>query len=271
MLGGEIAIHLPRSQRRIVRALCGDKPFCTLVKADFNQVSPAAIETFMRRCVAYAMLPGFFDITPSGDHPGSSYWLHPEWYDRDRPLFRRYLPLAAELARAGWQPVPSASVDGAAFVERFGGGPVSYLTVSTDPAEDLAVRQAITVRPAFAQAGDLAVELLTGRVVADARVIRGELSPEDLAVWAIGTPDALAAAARDRAQDVLARRGSYLLASRTRDGGLTPWTPMAKAGARGRRRSRRRPRPASRTAAGQDFAGASRRSTSMPERRDRSP
>jgi len=93
--------------------------------------------------------------------------------------------------------------------------------------------------------------------VADARVIRGELSPEDLAVWAIGTPDALAAAARDRAQDVLARRGSYLLASRTRDGGLTPWTPygqgggtVAAGGVDGGLGLRVERRP------GQDFAGA---------------
>ena len=232
VLGGEISIHLPRTQRRIVRALCGDKPFCSLVKADYTKISQAAIETFMRRCVAYAMQPGFFDITPSGAHPGSSYWVHPEWYNRDRELFRRYLPLAGELARAHWQPVPETMVDGPAYIERFGGGPVSYLTVSTDPAEDLDEATPITIQPAFAKPGDAAVELLTGRFVPDARTIRQPMTPEDLAVWAIGQPRALADAALARAEELLDRRARYLDAGRARDGGLTPWTPYGQGGAR---------------------------------------
>jgi len=231
VLGGEISIHLPRTQRRIVRALCGNKPFCALVKADYTKVSQAAIETFMRRCVAYAMLPGFFDITPSGDHPGSSYWLHPEWYDRDRALFRRYLPLASELAKAGWQAVPGAVVEGAAFLEAFGDGPVRYLAVSTDPAEDLSLRTPFTIRTAFARPGDVAVELLTGQTVADAREITGYLSPEDLSVWAIGQPAALATAAQARAGELLDARQRYLAASQQRSAGLSPWTPYGQGGA----------------------------------------
>ena len=105
-----------------VRAYAHHKPFCTLLKTDYSKHPQAKIESYMRSCLAFGHLFGFFDICPSGANPGSSYWVHPEWYDRDRGLFRRYMPLCAELCRAGWEPVQFATTaTPGAGIERFGG------------------------------------------------------------------------------------------------------------------------------------------------------
>lgn len=229
--GGELSIHHGRPQNRLIRALTGRKPFCTLVKADFTQYSTGQIETYMRRAVSYGMLPGFFDISPSGDHPGSSYWLHPEWYDRDRGLFRRYLPLARELARAGWEPVTGARLSGAAQAERFGPRDgLTYYTVSTDPREDHAAQLVTLTAPA--PPGTLAVELLTGRIEPADGPLAMQLADDDLAVWAVGPPEAQAAAAVGRAADLLDRRERYLAAIGARAETLSPWAPYDYGGAR---------------------------------------
>jgi len=66
------------------------------------------------------------------------YWQNPKWYNRDRPLFKKYLPLIRLAAEAGWQPVPHAECDNAGiWVERFGPdarGTV-YLTLFNDTAQ----------------------------------------------------------------------------------------------------------------------------------------
>ncbi len=226
--GAEMDIRLTRSEARAIRAICGRRPFCTLAKADWRQVSQPVIETYLRRCVAYGFLPGFFDISPSGANPHTSYWEHPEWYHRDRALFRRYLPLAAELAAAGWQADPLASAAGAA-VERFGpAGDLTYLTVSTDPGTEHGARP-VTVRldPALVQPGQLAVELLTGRVEPVTPVLTMSLTADDLAIWALGTPAAQQAAVARRSRAVVDRLLRYQQALRGRDRQLTPWTSYA--------------------------------------------
>jgi hypothetical protein len=54
-------------------------------------------------------------------------------YDRDRPLFKKYVPLCKRVAEAGWEPLTQArSSDEKVYVERFGAGRVRYLTVFND-------------------------------------------------------------------------------------------------------------------------------------------
>ena len=238
--GGEMSIFLRREQARLIRTLARHRPFCTLVKADFSQFTSAHIETYMRRCVAYGILPGFFDITPSGAHPGSSYWLHPEWYDRDRPLFRRYMPLARELARAGWEPRTLARprAEGV-FVERFGPrdeAGLAYLAVSTDPREKSEETHPVSLAlgAELLQGGGpaLAAELLTGRVEPASAELKTELTGEGLAVWAIGSSEAQAKACVARAHDVLQRRAQYIEACRAGGQALAPWQPYGDGGAK---------------------------------------
>lgn len=107
------------------RALCKGKPYCFLMNTRFDRFSSEMVEKYMRRSLAYGMFPGFF----SEDAATGQYFAQPELYDRDRPLFKKYVPLCKLVAEAGWEPVTAArSSDDRVYVERFG----RYLTVFND-------------------------------------------------------------------------------------------------------------------------------------------
>ena len=108
------------------RALCRHKPYCFLMNTRFEDFSHELVEKYMKRCLAYGMFPGFFSHNASQGH----YFTRPELYDRDRDLFRKYVPLCRIVAEAGWEPITAAYSDNTAVhVERFG---QRYLTVFND-------------------------------------------------------------------------------------------------------------------------------------------
>lgn len=137
------------------RALCKGKPYCFLMNTVFEEFSHTLVEKYMKRSLAYGMFPGFFSHNASQGH----YFTRPELYDRDRPLFKRYVPLCKRVAEAGWEPVTLArSSDERVYVERYGR---RYLTVFNDSPD----RRTTTVRleglkPSAAR------ELLAGRPIA---------------------------------------------------------------------------------------------------------
>jgi hypothetical protein len=89
----------------------------------FEEFSHELIEKYMKRCLAYGMFPGFFSHNASQGH----YFTRLELYDRDRDLFRRYVPLCKRVAEAGWEPITRARTDSDhVHIERFG---ERYLTV----------------------------------------------------------------------------------------------------------------------------------------------
>jgi hypothetical protein len=76
----------------------------------------------MERCLFYGLFPSFFSHNAAND----VYWEQPALVERDRPLFRRYVPWIRRLAQAGWQPVTGArSSDASVLLERWG---TRYLT-----------------------------------------------------------------------------------------------------------------------------------------------
>ena len=105
------------------RAICKGKPFCFLMNTPFENFSHDLVEKYMKRSLAYGMFPGFFSHNASQGH----YFTRPELYERDRDLFKKYVPLCKLVAEAGWQPVTNArSNDKDTRVERFG---KEYLTI----------------------------------------------------------------------------------------------------------------------------------------------
>ncbi|MEI7945267.1 MAG: hypothetical protein WCJ02_01160 [bacterium] len=109
------------------RALCKGKPYCFLMNTDFAKWTYDDSEKFMKRCLAYGMFPGYFSADASTGH----YFKRPELYNRDRPLFKKYIPLCKRVAEAGWEPLTGAVSDNTSvIVERFGAQPgPCYLTV----------------------------------------------------------------------------------------------------------------------------------------------
>ena len=139
------------------RALCKGKPYCFLMNTDFESFSHELVEKYMKRSLAYGFFPGFFSHNASEGH----YFTRPELYDRDRPLFRKYVPLCKLVAQAGWEPITGArSSDEHVHLERFGDRETRYLTVFNDSPE----RRTATIsldakaRPATSR------ELVSGRM-----------------------------------------------------------------------------------------------------------
>lgn len=161
------------------RALCKGKPYCFLMNSDFAKFSYEATEKYMKRALAYGMFPGFFSADASTGH----YFSRPELYNRDRPLFKKYVPLCRRVAEAGWEPLTGVVSDNAAVtVERFGAPPgACYLTVYNGggarqraaltltalPAADGARREGVTGGEVVWRGGRAELELDAG----DVRVI----------------------------------------------------------------------------------------------------
>ncbi len=99
------------------RVLCCGKPYCFLMNTDFSQFSHELTEKYMRRTTAYGMFPSMFSADASTKH----YFQNAELYERDRDLFKRYLPIIQKVAESGWEPETCAlSNDEKIYVERFG-------------------------------------------------------------------------------------------------------------------------------------------------------
>lgn len=121
VMGAETGLRINRSSFNYVRTICRQKPFVTLLKGNFSKLTKEDMALFMRRCVAYGVFPGVFDWPPSGLGPGSRYWDHAEWYERDRANWRTYQTLCQQLAKAGWEPLTLArSSEPSLALERFG-------------------------------------------------------------------------------------------------------------------------------------------------------
>ncbi|HIE48407.1 TPA: hypothetical protein EYP84_05915, partial [Candidatus Bipolaricaulota bacterium] len=105
MRGGK---YIPASDERMSywRAMCYRKPYCLLMNTNYAQLTHEFVERYMKRCLFYAIFPSMFDEAADSVDP---YWASArKWYNRDRDLFKRYIPLIQALAKAGWEPITHA-------------------------------------------------------------------------------------------------------------------------------------------------------------------
>ncbi len=154
------------------RALCKGKPYCFLMNTRFEEFSHELVEKYFKRCLAYGMFPGFFSHNASQGH----YFTRPELYERDRDLFKKYVPLCKLVAEAGWQPITHArSNDKKIYVERFAN---RYLTVFNDSPQRHTVTITIEGKTSIAER-----ELVHGQKInfRNKQAIL-TLDPEDVAV-----------------------------------------------------------------------------------------
>ena len=114
-----------------MRAVSGAKPFCFLMNTDFGSFTYEMVEKYMQRALAYGMYPSFFSANASSNH----YFDNPALYNRDRPLFRKYMPLCIRVGEAGWRPVnrllASDSTD--VVTEQFGDRYATVYNLSGNP------------------------------------------------------------------------------------------------------------------------------------------
>ncbi len=157
------------------RALCKGKPFCFLMNSAFEDFSHDLVARYMKRALAYGCFPGFFSHNASEGH----YFTRPELYERDRDLFRKYVPLCKVVAEAGWEPITGArSGDEHVHIERFGDQGTRYLTVFNDSPE----RRDTTITLSL-KASETSRELVRGKRVSwTSGKTTVALDPEDMAV-----------------------------------------------------------------------------------------
>lgn len=169
VFGGETSLRIPREQMNYLRSVAHHKPVLTLLKGNFEKERDhEQILLFHKRCLAYGIFPGFFDWSPSGLGPGGRYWDHPEYYERDRDIFRTYQPLVQTLAAAGWEPMTGArSSNEGVFVERFGPGEdgVLWLTLLNEEDRPLSTELTIDVQALGLADGVECVDVLSDRAI----------------------------------------------------------------------------------------------------------
>ncbi len=181
VMGGESdwnsgdAWHPPSPEGLLyIRAMVGAKPYCLLQNPMFEYWTYEHTERYIKRCTAFGMYPGFF----SANAMNNTYFDNPDLYERDRDLFKKYIPLARRAGEAGWQPITNATVDVEdVSIERFG---EDLLTVFNPTSETQTITITLT--------GPLlpttqAVDLTTDKAIAiDNGTLTLTLASEDVAV-----------------------------------------------------------------------------------------
>jgi len=99
------------------RTMCYQRPYCLLQNTVFKDFGPDFVKKYMERSLFYGVYPGFF----SPDGATDPYFGNPEYYERDRAILKKYIPIIKEIGEAGWQPITYAvSSEPDVWIERFG-------------------------------------------------------------------------------------------------------------------------------------------------------
>jgi hypothetical protein len=119
------------------RTMSYHRPYLLLLNTDFSKIDSHKIELYFQRCLFYGIFPSMFSPN-AADH---LYWENPALYNRDRPLFVKYIPIIQRLNAAGWEPITwaratTASNQDTAWIERYG---TKYLTLQNPTALPLDV------------------------------------------------------------------------------------------------------------------------------------
>ena len=99
------------------RAMSGQRPFAFLFN-NYNSewASLATTEETMRICAVYGIYPSWQYNSTNNVH-----WADMESIERDRPLYKKYIPIIKAMNADGWQPVTCATAGNATLMlERFG-------------------------------------------------------------------------------------------------------------------------------------------------------
>ena len=151
------------------RALCGGKPYCFLQNTNFEYFTHDMVERYMKRTMFYGFYPSFFSADASTKH----YFKNPALYNRDRDLFKKYVPLCKLVGEAGWRPETMAhAADTNLWLEQFGD---RYFTIFN--ATDKPITSSVTIEIPCKSA----IDRVTGKTyTAENNALNITLDPEDV-------------------------------------------------------------------------------------------
>lgn len=118
---------LPENDRlmNFWRSMSYQKPYCLLYHDDFKGFTHDFVEKYFQISLFYGLYPGIV----ANNGLSVIYFKKPELYERDRDLFKKYIPLIRALGKAGWEPVTYIrSSEAGVYVERYGQGKSLYIT-----------------------------------------------------------------------------------------------------------------------------------------------
>jgi hypothetical protein len=99
------------------RSMAGAKPYLLLMNTEFKNFSTNLVEKYFQRSLFYGFYPSMFSHNASEN----VYWQNPDWYNRDRYLFKKYIPIIKRMAESGWQPITRARCkNDKVLLEQFG-------------------------------------------------------------------------------------------------------------------------------------------------------
>ncbi len=107
----------------MARTLLRNKPYSPLMNTRFDQMGPEVVADYFNKSLLYCIFPSFFNgaYMQDGKWVTVHYFTEPKFYERDRPLFRKYIPILRRMFDAGWEPVTLARAEPASVrVERYG-------------------------------------------------------------------------------------------------------------------------------------------------------
>ncbi|KAH3763505.1 tRNA nuclease WapA [Pelomyxa schiedti] len=122
------------------RAMSYQKPYLLLQNSDFTIWTYDMTEMYMYACLMWGIWPGFF----SANAATACYFEDPALYNRDRDLFKKFIPLLSMINKKGWKPITLATASpSGTLIERWGSGLPVYWTVRTTAS----VKTSITLQP----------------------------------------------------------------------------------------------------------------------------
>jgi len=161
------------------------------MNTNFDYMTYDVVEKYFKRCTHYAVFPSMFSADAS-THP---YWENSVLYERDRPLFKKYIPIIKELSRAGWEPITYAHVKPSDVgLERYGQSEegTAYFSVH-NPSQTETKNFTLTIDAgelSLGEEGLRIVEVMAGREVSfvvshDGLRVEGALAPTDTKVYMV--------------------------------------------------------------------------------------
>jgi hypothetical protein len=200
------------------RTLAYRRPCLLLNNENFDVFKCDRVEEYFRKSLLWGFFPSMF--SPGASSFGN-FWQTPDYHNRERALFRTYIPLIRRVAEAGWEPVTRARATAAdVMVERFGSGETLHLTCHNPGRDPRVFDLALEIGTlAIPPAASLAADLVSGRTAPLAREggavrVAWTLDAGATAALWIATPAALEAYWTARARERLDRARTRLLADR---------------------------------------------------------
>jgi len=133
------------------------------------------VEQYIKHQLFYGIWPGISTIGGSEKRDylhWKRYFSSPEFYERDRDLFRKYIPILRRITQAGWEPVTYATTsDPKVLIERFGyweKGNLCFTIRNSTPAENkvtVSVDMANLAKPIPVIDSLVAEEVISGNVL----------------------------------------------------------------------------------------------------------